>query len=73
VELHAYHQNLHERVLHEFAGIDDEELAAPSTFGALAEAEGAAIGARDLGTELWAETAKIILARADEIASSLAQ
>jgi hypothetical protein len=42
-------------------------------FGALADVEDATIGAWDLGTELWAEAAEIILTRTDEMASILAR
>jgi hypothetical protein len=118
--IQAYHQALHERVLNEFAGISEEELAAPSTYwegqamslrfrlhrfdshlrqhivqiektrtaiggppseaerllrliyAALAGAEGATIGAWDVGAEWREEVARVISARADEIAEILA-
>jgi hypothetical protein len=41
--------------------------------GALADAEGAAIGAWELSKELWSETVAIIQARTDQIANILAQ
>jgi hypothetical protein len=117
--LHAYHEALHERVLHEFADIGDEELALPSMYwegyemslrfrlhrfdshlrqhivqvdktlekiggspnearrllrliyAALAEAEGATIGAWEAGAALRHEAAGAISARADEIAGIL--
>jgi hypothetical protein len=42
-------------------------------FAALAEAEGATIGAPDVGAELWQETAEPIAARTEEIAAILAE
>jgi hypothetical protein len=119
-DIQAYHETLHDRVLREFAGIRDEELAAPSLYwegyemslrfrlhrfdshlrqhtvqvdktleavagppneakrllrliyGALAEAEGATIGAWEVGRELRREVAEAISARAEEIAGILA-
>jgi uncharacterized damage-inducible protein DinB len=118
--IQAYHQALHERVLNEYAGISEEELAAPSTYwegqamslrfrlhrfdshlrqhivqiekiraaigrpptetgrllrllySALAGAEGATIGAWDVGAEWREGMAGAISARADEIAEILA-
>ena len=118
--IQAYHQSLHERVLGEFAGISEEELAAPSVYwegqemslrfrlhrfdshlrqhivqiektctaighppseaerllrliySALAGAEGATIGAWNVGAGLRDEVAGGISARADEIAEILA-
>jgi hypothetical protein len=118
--LHAYHAALHQRVLNEFSGIGDEELALPSRYwedtemslrfrlhrfdshlrqhivqvdktlarigqapnearrllrliyAALAEAEGATIGAWEVGAALRHEVADAISGRANEIAGILA-
>lgn len=114
-DLVAYHQQLHERILTEFAGIGDAELDAPSLYwegyelslrfrlhrfdshlrqhtvqleetlmalgrpagetrrllhliyAALAEVEGAAIGAPSLDTNEWHAFALNIAARADDL------
>ena len=119
-DIQSYHETLHGRVLREFTGIREEELAAPSMYwegyemslrfrlhrfdshlrqhtvqvertleavagppneakrllrliyGALAEAEGATLGAWEIGRELRREVAETIRARADEIAGVLA-
>jgi hypothetical protein len=119
-DLESYYETLHGRVVREFAGIHEEELAVPSLYwegyemslrfrlhrfdshlrqhtvqvdktleaiggpaseakrllrliyGALAEAEGATIGAREIGRELRREVAEAIRARANEIAGILA-
>ena len=118
--IRSYQKAFHERILREFAGISEEELAMPSMYweeyalslrfrlhrfdshlrqhtvqvektlaaidrspseakrlsrllyAALAEAEGPAIGARDIGAELRRLTAATIAARAEEIAAILA-
>jgi hypothetical protein len=118
--LESYYGTLHDRVVREFADIDDEELAAPSVYwegnemslrfrlhrfdshlrqhtiqvdktleaigcapnearrllrlvyGALADAEGATIGAWDVGRELKRAAAETITARTDEVAAILA-
>ncbi len=118
-DLLAYYQTVHDRTLHEFGGIGDDELAAPSVYwegyelplrfrlhrfdshlrqhtvqadktlvgigrsptealrllrliyAALAQAEGAIIGAWDLAGGAWDETAQVIDARTDEIAAVL--
>jgi hypothetical protein len=118
--IQSYHQAFHERVLHEFAAVSEEELAAPSMYwegydmslrfrlhrfdshlrqhtvqiektlaaiggfpnearrllrliyAALAQVEGATIGAWEIGTALRREAAEAIATRADEIASILA-
>lgn len=119
-DIRSYQKVFHERILREFAGICEEELAIPSRYwedyalslrfrlhrfdshlrqhtvqvdktlaaidrppseakrlscllyAALAEAEGPAIGAGDIGAELRRLTAATIAARADEIAAILA-
>lgn len=118
--MQSYHEALHERIVREFAGIGEEELALPSIYwegyelslrfrlhrfdshlrqhtvqidktrekigrtpneaqrllrliyAALAEAEGATIGAWDVGAELWQGTAEMITTRTDAIAAIVA-
>jgi hypothetical protein len=118
--IQSYHENLHERILRDFAGIADEELGLPShywegyplplrfrlhrfdshlrqhtvqvektlagigrapneamrllrlIYAALAEAEGATIGAWEMAEEPWGEAAETISQRIDEIAEILA-
>ena len=115
--MRPYHEALHERIVREFDGIGEEELALPSIYwegyelslrfrlhrfdshlrqhtvqidktresigrspneaqrllrliyAALAEAEGATIGAWEIGAELWQGTAETISTRTDEIAA----
>jgi hypothetical protein len=115
--MRSYHEAFHERIVREFAGIGEEELALPSIYwegyelslrfrlhrfdshlrqhtvqidktresigrspneaqrllrliyAALAEAEGATIGAPEINTELWQGTAETIATRTDEIAA----
>jgi hypothetical protein len=117
--IRTFHETLHERVLLEFSGITEDELALPSmywegsemslrfrlhrfdshlrqhivqidktlaavghplnearrllrlVFAALAEAEGASIGAWGVGADLWRTTAETIAARAEEVAAVL--
>jgi hypothetical protein len=118
--IQSYHQAFHERVLHEFAAVSEEELAVPSMYwegyemslrfrlhrfdshlrqhtvqiektlaviggspnearrllrliyAALAQVEGATIGAWEVGTVLRREAAEAIAARAGEMARILA-
>lgn len=118
--IRSYHAVLHQRVLGEFVGISEEELAAPSMYwegyelslrfrlhrfdshlrqhivqvdktleaiarapneakrllrliyAALAEAEGATIGAWEVGTDLRREAVEAISSRTEEIAGILA-
>jgi hypothetical protein len=118
--MRSYHVAFHERIVREFAGISEEELALPSIYwedyelslrfrlhrfdshlrqhtvqidktresigrtpneaqrllrliyAALAQAEGATIGAWEIGTELWQGTAETIAVRTDEIAAIVA-
>lgn len=118
--MQSYHEAFHERIVREFAGIAEEELALPSIYwegyelslrfrlhrfdshlrqhtvqidktrekigrtpneaqrllrliyAALAEAEGATIGAWEIGAELWQGTAETIATRTDAIAAIVA-
>jgi hypothetical protein len=118
--IQVYYEMLHGRILHEFAEISEEELAAPSMYwegyelslrfrlhrfdshlrqhtiqidktlhalgtppseakrilrliyAALAQAEGARIGTRNVATDLWHTAAEAIDARAQEIAGVFA-
>lgn len=118
--IRSYHAALHQRVLQEFAGIAEDELAVPSMYwegyelslrfrlhrfdshlrqhtvqvdktleaighppnearrllrliyAALAEAEGATIGAWEVGADLRREAVEALLSRTEEIAGILA-
>jgi len=119
--IRPYYEGIHERVLHAFSGIGEDELAVPSIYwegyelslrfrlhrfeshlrqhtvqidktlvgigrppnearrllrliyAALAEAEGATIGAWDVGADLCQAAAEQIAARTEEIAAILSQ